>query len=153
MIKDKLIKDFLDFSLEANTRSTVHVVDGLKPVHRRILYGMAALSKASKDFKGSAKVTGDILGSLHPHSDSSVYDAAVRLAQPFKTRYPLISFEGNYGSVAEPSGFAASRYTKMKLSPIGLEMLESLDKNTVPFTQRTIRYNHCGWRNDVVQYD
>lgn len=135
MIKDKLIKDFLDFSLEANTRSTVHVADGLKPVHRRILYGMAALSKASKDFKGSAKVTGDILGSLHPHSDLSVYDAAVRLAQPFKTRYPLISFEGNYGSVAEPSGFAASRYTKMKLSPVGLEMLESLDKDTVPFTE------------------
>lgn len=135
MIKDNLIKDFLDFSLEANTRSTIHLVDGLKPVHRRILYGMNSLSKANKEYKGSAKITGDVLGALHPHSDSSVYNAAVRLAQPFKTRYPLVSFEGNLGSIAEPNGFAAARYTKMKLSPIGLELLEYLDYDTVPFAE------------------
>ena len=142
MIKDKLIEDFLSFSLEANTRSTVHIQDGLKPVHRRVLYDMATLSKATKDYVGSAKIVGDTLGQFHPHGDSSVYNAAVRLAQPFKTRYPLINFYGNYGSIAQPSGWAHQRYTKMKLSPMGLELLEGIDKNTIEMTET---YNGEGY--------
>ena len=135
MIKDKLIEDFLSYSLEANTRSTVDIRDGLKPVHRRVLYDMKEVSKASKDFVGSAKIVGDTLGSFHPHSDASVYDAAVRLAQPFKTRYPLIEFSGNYGSIAEPSKWAHQRYTKMRISAIGNELLNNIDKETVEFIE------------------
>lgn len=135
MTKKALIQDFLGFSLEANTRSTVDVRDGLKPVHRRVLYDMKEISKAEKNFIGSAKIVGDTLGALHPHSDSSVYDAAVRLAQPFKTRYPLIEFSGNYGSIAEPSKWAHQRYTKMKISAIGNELLNYIEKDTVEFKE------------------
>lgn len=126
------LKGFLEFAQEANTRSTLAVEDGLKPVHRRILYGMAEEKLWSNgQHSGSAKIVGSILGNYHPHGDASVYDAAVRLSQDFKLRYPLIDFYGNNGSILDPDSYAASRYTKMKLTPLGQMMLEDIDKNTV----------------------
>ena len=103
---DKLsLEGFLEYSKEANTRSTLAVEDGLKPVHRRILYAMAEGKVFSnKSHVKSAKLVGDILGNYHPHGDSSVYDAAIRLSQDFKLRYPLIDFYGNNGSGASNSG-------------------------------------------------
>ena len=116
-IKDSLVADFLDFAVEANSRSTVDIRDGLKPVHRRILFSMSKMSGNS--FIGSPKVVGNVLSETHPHGDASVYDAAIRLSQSFKTRYPLIDVHGNNGTISEPMGFAAARYTKMKLTPLG----------------------------------
>ena len=127
---------FLEFAKEANTRSTLAVEDGLKPVHRRILFGMAEDKIwATGQHTGSAKIVGSILGNYHPHGDASVYDAAVRLSQDFKLRYPLINFYGNNGSILDPDSYAASRYTKMKLSPLGQLMLEDIQKNTVDMVE------------------
>lgn len=130
------LKGFLEFAQEANTRSTLAVEDGLKPVHRRILYGMAVDKiTATGPHTGSAKVVGNILGNYHPHGDASVYDAAVRLSQDFKLRYPLIDFNGNNGSILDPDSYAASRYTKMRLTPLGQMMLEDIEKNTVDMVE------------------
>lgn len=125
------LEGFLEFAQEANTRSTLAVEDGLKPVHRRILYGMAEGGFWSdKSHGGSAKIVGTILGNYHPHGDASVYDAAVRLSQNFKLRYPLVDFYGNGGSILDPDSYAASRYTKMRLSKLGELMLTDIEKNT-----------------------
>lgn len=130
------LEDFLTYAQEANTRSTLAVEDGLKPVHRRILYSMYSSGVlSSKQSVKSAKIVGDVLGNYHPHGDSSVYDAAVRLSQPFKMRYPLISFKGNGGSILEPDSYAASRYTEMKLSPLGELLLNGIEKDTVPMVE------------------
>lgn len=127
------LEGFIDFAAEANGRSTPSVEDGLKVVHRRILYDM--YNNAYNKVMGSAKIVGSVLGAYHPHGDTSVYDAAVRLSQPFKMRYPLIEFEGNNGSLLEPEGYAASRYTKMKLSKFGQLMGEGLEKECVDFVE------------------
>ena len=127
------LEGFIDFAAEANGRSTPSVQDGLKVVHRRILYDM--YNNAYNKVMGSAKIVGSVLGAYHPHGDTSVYDAAVRLSQPFKMRYPLIEFEGNNGSLLEPEGYAASRYTKMKLSKFGQLMGEGLEKECVDFVE------------------
>ena len=132
-IKDSLVADFLDFAVEANSRSTVDIRDGLKPVHRRILFSMSKMSGNS--FIGSPKVVGNVLSETHPHGDASVYDAAIRLSQSFKTRYPLIDVHGNNGTISEPMGFAAARYTKMKLTPLGVETLTDIKKETVDFSE------------------
>ena len=125
------LEGFLEYAKEANTRSTLAVEDGLKPVHRRILYGMAEEKIwSNKHHVGSAKIVGSILGNYHPHGDSSVYDAAVRMSQDFKMRYPLIDFDGNGGSILDPDSYAAMRYTKMRLTPLGELMLSDIDKNT-----------------------
>ena len=112
-------------------RAIPRIEDGLKPVQRRILYTMSQLGiTPDKPFVKSARVVGDCLGKYHPHGDSSVYDAMVRLAQPFNVRMPLVSGQGNYGSV-DGDGAAAMRYTEAKLAPLAMELLRDLDKDTV----------------------
>lgn len=115
------------------SRALPDVRDGLKPVHRRILYAMDELSmQPDKPFRKSARLVGDVLGKYHPHGNTAVYDAMVRLAQPFSTRYPLVEGHGNFGSVdGDPA--AAMRYTEARMSRLTLEMLRDLDKNTVDF--------------------
>lgn len=127
------LEGFLDFAQEANIRSTLAGEDGLKPVHRRILYHM--YNAAYKKAEGSSEIVGAVLGSYHPHGDASVYDAAVRMSQPYKMRYPLIDFTGNNGSILEPDAYAAARYTKMKLSVFGQMMSDDIEKDAVPFVE------------------
>jgi len=127
-------ESYIDYAMSVIVaRALPDVRDGLKPVHRRILYAMRdmGLTHAAK-FRKSATVVGETLGKYHPHGDMAVYDAAVRMAQDFSLRYPLISGQGNFGSLdSDPP--AASRYTEMKLSRIGEEMLSDIDKDTVNF--------------------
>lgn len=115
------------------SRALPDVRDGLKPVHRRILYSMDELSlQPDKPFRKCARLVGDVLGKYHPHGDTAVYDATVRLAQPFSTRYPLVEGHGNFGSVdGDPA--AAMRYTEARMSKLSMEMLRDLEKNTVDF--------------------
>ncbi len=114
-------------------RALPDVRDGLKPVHRRILYSMDELGlQPDKPFRKSARIVGDCLGKYHPHGDSSVYEAMVRLAQPFSTRYPLVEGHGNFGSV-DGDGAAAMRYTEARLSKMATEMMADIDKDTVDF--------------------
>jgi len=115
------------------SRALPDVRDGLKPVHRRILYSMDELGmQPDKPFRKSARIVGDVLGKYHPHGDTAVYDAMVRLAQDFSTRYPLISGHGNFGSV-DGDGAAAMRYTEARMSKMATEMLADLEKDTVDF--------------------
>jgi DNA gyrase subunit A len=109
------------------------VRDGLKPVHRRILYGMFEMGlKYNTSFKKAARIVGDVLGKYHPHGDQSVYDALVRLAQDFSLRYPVVHPQGNFGSIdGDPA--AAMRYTEAKMSRLGEEMLNDIQKETVDF--------------------
>jgi len=123
---------YLDYAMSVITqRALPDVRDGLKPVHRRILYSMRLNGlTASAKFRKSATVVGDVLGSLHPHGDTSVYDAMVKLAQQFSTRYPLVLGQGNFGSIDGDSA-AAYRYTEAKMSKLAEEMLRDLEKDTV----------------------
>jgi DNA gyrase subunit A len=123
---------YLDYAMSVITqRALPDVRDGLKPVHRRILYSMRLNGlTASAKFKKSATVVGDVLGSLHPHGDASVYEAMVKLAQPFSTRYPLVLGQGNFGSIDGDSA-AAYRYTEAKMSKLAEELLRDLEKDTV----------------------
>ena len=115
-------------------RSLPRVEDGLKPVQRRILYTMMELGLTpDKPHRKSARIVGDCLGKYHPHGDISVYDAMVRLAQPFNMSAPLVDGHGNFGSVDGDSA-AAMRYTEARMTPLALEMLRDLDKDTVPFS-------------------
>ena len=108
--------------------------DGLKPVHRRILYSMHELGVTpDKPYRKCARIVGDVLGKYHPHGDSSVYGALVRLGQDFATRYPLVDGQGNFGSV-DGDGAAAMRYTEARMSKINMEMLADIDKETVDFS-------------------
>jgi DNA gyrase subunit A len=114
-------------------RAIPDVRDGLKPVHRRILFAMADLGNThTKAYKKSARIVGDVIGKYHPHGDSAVYDAIVRMAQPFSLRYPLVDGQGNFGSV-DGDRAAAMRYTEIRMSRIAEEMLADLEKNTVDF--------------------
>jgi DNA gyrase subunit A len=123
-IVEEMRKSYLDYAMSVITsRALPDARDGLKPVHRRILYSMYknGLSPSAK-FKKSATVVGDVLGSYHPHGDVSVYDAMVQLAQEFKSRYPLVLGQGNFGSV-DGDGPAAYRYTEAKMSKVAAEMM------------------------------
>ena len=114
-------------------RALPRVEDGLKPVQRRILYTMLELGTTpDKPHRKSARIVGDCLGKYHPHGDTSVYDAMVRMAQPFNMQMPLVDCHRNFGSVDGDSA-AAMRYTEARMAPIALEMLRDLDKDTVPF--------------------
>ena len=131
---DNLKKSFISYAMAVNvSRAIPDVRDGLKPVHRRILYAMGEMSNFyDKPTKKCARIVGDVMGKYHPHGDNSVYDAMVRLAQDFSIRYPLIDGQGNFGSVdGDPP--AAMRYTEARLSKIAGLMLEDIDKNTVDF--------------------
>ena len=126
---------YIDYAMSVFVaRARPDVRDGLKPVHRRVLYGMSELGLASnRAYKKSARIVGEVLGKYHPHGDSAVYDTMVRMAQDFSLRYPLVDGQGNFGSVDGDSP-AAMRYTEVRLSKIAEEMLRDLDKNTVKFT-------------------
>ena len=133
-IEKEMKKSYIDYAMSVIvSRALPDVRDGLKPVHRRILYSMNELNLTpDKPFRKSAYITGDVLGKYHPHGDASVYDALVRMAQDFSLRYPLVNGHGNFGSVdGDPP--AAMRYTEAKMHKVTLEMLADLDKNTVDF--------------------
>ncbi|WP_237755849.1 DNA gyrase subunit A [Fructilactobacillus fructivorans] len=125
---------FLDYAMSVIvSRALPDVRDGLKPVHRRILYDMHELGVTpDKPYKKSARIVGDVLGKFHPHGDSSVYEAMVRMAQEFSYRYMLVDGHGNFGSV-DGDGAAAMRYTEVRLSKISMEMLRDINKDTVDF--------------------
>ena len=132
---EKKMKDsYLEYSMSVIvSRALPDVRDGLKPVHRRILYGMEGLGlDPNKPTRKSARVVGDVMGKYHPHGDSAIYDALVRLAQDFSTRYPLAQGQGNFGSI-DGDDAAAMRYTEVKMSKIAKEMLRDINKDTVDF--------------------
>ena len=133
-IHDEMKNSYIDYAMSVIVgRALPDVRDGLKPVHRRILYGMSGLGVTpDKPFKKSARIVGEVMGKYHPHGDSSIYDAMVRLAQDFSTRYLLVDGHGNFGSV-DGDGAAAMRYTEARMSPFSLEMIRDIDKDTVDF--------------------
>ncbi|MBC8215350.1 MAG: DNA gyrase subunit A [Candidatus Marinimicrobia bacterium] len=128
-------ESYLNYSMSVIvSRALPDVRDGLKPVHRRILFGMNELgSQWNRPYKKSARIVGDVLGKYHPHGDSSVYDALVRMAQSFSMRYELVNGQGNFGSI-DGDNAAAMRYTESKMTRIGGELLKDLDKDTVDWT-------------------
>lgn len=134
-IKQEIQSAYIDYSMSVIVaRALPDVRDGFKPVHRRVLFGMDKLGNTSdKPYKKSARIVGDVLGKYHPHGDSSVYFALVRMAQPWSLRYPLVDGQGNFGSVDGDSP-AAMRYTEARLSRIAEEMLRDIEKDTVDFT-------------------
>ncbi len=133
-LEQEMKKSFISYAMAVIiTRALPDVRDGLKPVHRRILYAMHELGVTpDKPYRKCARIVGDVLGKYHPHGDSSVYGALVRLAQDFATRYPLVDGQGNFGSI-DGDGAAAMRYTEARMSKINLEMLADIDKETVNF--------------------
>lgn len=133
-IANEMKNSFLSYAMSVIVaRALPDVRDGLKPVHRRILYGMEELGVyPDKQFKKSARIVGDVMGKYHPHGDAAIYDSMVRMAQDFSYRYPLVNGHGNFGSIdGDPA--AASRYTEAKMQKITMEMLKDLKKNTVDF--------------------
>jgi DNA gyrase subunit A len=134
LIDDEVKESFINYSMSVIvSRALPDVRDGLKPVHRRVLYSMFDTGLVpGRPYKKSATVVGDVLGKYHPHGDSSVYDALVRMVQDFSLRYPLIDGQGNFGSV-EGDPAAAYRYTEARLAPIATELLADIDRNTVDF--------------------
>ena len=135
-LESEMQNSYIDYAMSVIvSRAIPDVRDGLKPVHRRILYAMNNLNLSpSASFKKSATIVGEVLGKYHPHGDSSVYDALVRLAQDFNMRYPLIKGQGNFGSIdGDPA--AAYRYTEAKMTEVAMDIMEDLDKKTVEFTE------------------
>ncbi|MFN5921329.1 MAG: DNA gyrase subunit A, partial [Bacteroidota bacterium] len=133
-IEDEMKTAYIDYSMSVIvSRALPDVRDGLKPVHRRVLYGMTELGLASnRPYKKSARIVGEVLGKYHPHGDGSVYDAMVRLAQDWNVRYPLVDGQGNFGSIdGDPP--AAMRYTEARLRKLAEELLIDIDKDTVDF--------------------
>ncbi len=132
-LEDELVESYLNYSMSVIIgRAIPDVRDGLKPVQRRLLYGMMELGLTHRSpFKKSARIVGEVLGKYHPHGDSAVYDTLVRMAQPFSMRYPLVEGQGNFGSIDRDPP-AAMRYTEARLTKLAEEMLEDLDKETVP---------------------
>lgn len=133
-IRDEMRRSYIDYAMSVIVgRALPDVRDGLKPVHRRVLYAMHEMGLSpEKSFKKCAKVVGEVLGKYHPHGDTSVYDALVRLAQDFSSRYPLVNGHGNFGSI-EGDNPAAMRYTECKLTHIATTMLEDIEQDTVDF--------------------
>ncbi|MFA3783561.1 DNA gyrase subunit A [Melioribacteraceae bacterium 4301-Me] len=134
-LEEEMKSSYIDYAMSVIVaRALPDVRDGLKPVHRRVLYGMHELGLSyNKPYKKSARIVGEVLGKYHPHGDSAVYDTMVRMVQDFSLRYPLIDGQGNFGSIDGDSP-AAMRYTEARLARIAEEMLRDLDKNTVDFT-------------------
>ena len=131
-IVDEMKESYLNYSMSVIvSRALPDVRDGLKPVHRRILYGMSELGSGwNRPYKKSARIVGDVLGKYHPHGDSSVYDALVRMAQSFSLRYELVDGQGNFGSI-DGDNAAAMRYTESRMTKLSSEMLKDLEKDTV----------------------
>jgi DNA gyrase subunit A len=133
-IEEEMKKSYIDYAMSVIVgRALPDVRDGLKPVHRRILYAMHELGiTPDKPHKKSARIVGEVLGKYHPHGDAAVYEAIVRLAQDFATRYPIIDGHGNFGSIDGDSA-AAMRYTEIRLSKFAMELLADIQKETVDF--------------------
>jgi DNA gyrase subunit A len=133
-LEEEMKKSYIDYSMSVIVqRALPDVKDGLKPVHRRIIYSMhESGSTPDKPFKKSARIVGDVLGKYHPHGDTAVYDSLVRMAQDFSLRYPLINGQGNFGSV-DGDNAAAMRYTESKMAKIAMELIEDIGKDTVDF--------------------
>ena len=133
-IEQEVKRSFLDYSMSVIvSRALPDVRDGLKPVHRRILYALYEQGMTpDKPHRKSANLVGEVLGKYHPHGDSAVYDAMVRMAQNFSFRYPMVDGHGNFGSIDGDSA-AAMRYTEVRMAPIAMEMLTDIDKKTVSF--------------------
>jgi DNA gyrase subunit A len=131
-IEDELRQSYLDYAMSVIVgRALPDVRDGLKPVHRRVLFAMQELGNDwNKPYKKSARVVGDVIGKYHPHGDTAVYDTIVRMAQPFSLRYMLVDGQGNFGSV-DGDNAAAMRYTEVRMTRLAHELLADLDKETV----------------------
>jgi len=134
-IEDEMKKSFIDYAMSVIvSRALPDVRDGLKPVHRRIMHSMFELGLTpDKSYRKSARIVGDALGKYHPHGEKAIYDAMVRLAQEFSTRYPLVDGQGNFGSIDGDSA-AAMRYTEAKISKIGIELMTDIDKETIDYS-------------------
>ena len=147
-ISKEMKESFLDYSMSVIVqRALPDVRDGLKPVHRRILYAMNTLNMtANTAHKKSARIVGDVIGKYHPHGDTAVYDAMVRMAQDFSYRYPLVDGHGNFGSL-DGDGAAAMRYTEARMSKISMEMVADINKETVDFSPT---YDSDGEEPDVL---
>src|SRR5690625_1308384 len=133
-LEEEMQRSYLDYAMSVIVgRALPDVRDGLKPVHRRVLYAMKQLGNDyNKPYKKSARVVGDVIGKYHPHGDTAVYDTIVRMAQPFSMRAVLVDGQGNFGSV-DGDMPAAMRYTEVRMAKLAHEMLADLDKNTVDF--------------------
>src|SRR5512147_2547035 len=133
-LEDEMRQSYLDYAMSVIVgRALPDVRDGLKPVHRRVLFAMRELGNDyNKPYKKSARVVGDVIGKYHPHGDSAVYDATVRMAQPFSMRYLLVDGQGNFGSV-DGDMPAAMRYTEVRMSRLAHELLADIEKDTVDF--------------------
>ena len=133
-ITSEMRESFLDYAMSVIvSRALPDVRDGLKPVHRRILYGLNEQGMTpDKPYKKSARIVGDVMGKYHPHGDSSIYEAMVRMAQDFSYRYPLVDGQGNFGSM-DGDGAAAMRYTEARMTKITLELLRDINKDTIDF--------------------
>src|SRR5579872_7335545 len=133
-IEEELKQSYLDYSMSVIVgRALPDVRDGLKPVHRRVLYAMYQLGNDwNKSYKKSARVVGDVIGKYHPHGDTAVYDTIVRMAQPFSLRYMLVDGQGNFGSI-DGDAPAAMRYTEVRMSRLAHALLADLEKETVDF--------------------
>src|SRR4030043_1970430 len=140
-VSEEMKKSYLDYAMSVIvSRAIPAIEDGMKPVQRRILYSMYLMGlKPGTQTKKSARVVGDVIGKFHPHGDTAVYEAMVRMAQNFSLRYPLVFGQGNFGSVdGDPP--AAYRYTEAKLMPITNELLQDLEKDTVNFNPNFNNY-------------
>ena len=133
-LEDEMRRSYLDYAMSVIVgRALPDVRDGLKPVHRRVLYAMHELSNDwNRPYKKSARIVGDVIGKYHPHGDTAVYDTIVRMAQDFSLRYMLVDGQGNFGSV-DGDNAAAMRYTEIRMSRIAHELLADIDKETVDF--------------------
>ena len=133
-LEQEMRSSYLDYAMSVIVgRALPDVRDGLKPVHRRVLWGMHdAGMQPNRPYKKSASIVGEVMGRYHPHGDSPIYDSLVRMAQPFSLRYPLVDGQGNFGSIDDDPP-AAMRYTEARLSRMATEMLRDIDANTVDF--------------------
>jgi len=147
-LEDEMRQSYLDYAMSVIVgRALPDVRDGLKPVHRRVLYAMNVLGNDwNKPYKKSARVVGDVIGKYHPHGDTAVYDTIVRMAQPFSMRYMLVDGQGNFGSVDGDSA-AAMRYTEVRMSRLAHELLSDLEKDTVDFNPN---YDESEWEPQVM---
>src|SRR5687768_5234271 len=145
-LEDEMRRSYLDYAMSVIVgRALPDVRDGLKPVHRRVLYAMHELgAHSNKPYFKSARIVGDVIGKYHPHGDTAVYDTLVRMAQPFSMRYPLVDGQGNFGSMDGDSA-AAMRYTEARMTALAEEMLFDIEKDTVDF-----RPNYDGSRREPV---